>query len=417
MNYQLIDKCRSCSSKKIKKVLDLGNQPLANSLLKSVDELEETYPLSISFCENCKLVQLNETIKPEKLFSQYVWVTGTSKTAIDYSQVFYKNIIGKLNNLEKSNQILEIASNDGSFLKPFLQNGFDVIGVDPASNIAEIANENGIETINSFFGESVAKKIKKEYKKLDVIFARNVLPHVANLHEFIKGINICASTDTLIVIEIHYAKTILNELHYDSIYHEHLCYFTLESVNNLFKQFGMNIFDIDISPISGGSLVLYISKKNLTQSNILKQYLKNEKEEKINNLNSWQNFSDKVNNHRDKLLSIINKESKNKICGYGASARSSTLLNYCELNYLKIDSIADQNLLKHNLLTAGTHIPIKSPETLMAQKPNTILLLAWNFKEEIIGILRNKYNFEGDVIIPLPNEPKIIKYEDNNEKQ
>jgi len=402
-----ITECRICKNKGIKEFFNLGDQPFANSLLKNPNEKENFYPLFLSWCPNCNLVQLNHTAEPKELFSNYVWVTATSKTAKEHAVNFYKDILLRTENLHDE-YILEVASNDGTFLIPFVKNKYKVLGVDPAKNIVDTAIKNGVPTICGFFGEELAREIIKEHGHAKVIFARNVVPHVANLHDFVKGLRECLDNDGLLVIEAHYARKILKELHYDSIYHEHLCYFTLKSIEHLLNQYGLFIFDIKKSPISGGSMILYIKKEKTKENPIVQLY--REKEIKLNEFLSWKKFAERAYTHRDNLIKILKqiKDRNETIVGYGASARSSTLLNFCGIDTKIISMIADQNPLKQGFYTAGTHIPIDSPEKVMENNPDYVCILAWNFADEIIDILRERFNYAGKFIIPLPNSPRII---------
>ncbi len=403
-----ITACRICKSKNIKSFFNLGQQPLANSLLKSLDEKEKFYPLSLSWCQDCNLVQLNQTVSPEELFSEYVWVTATSETAREFSETFYQEIISRSQS-PKEGYVLEVASNDGTFLIPFIRDGYKVLGLDPADNIVKIAEKNGIPTKCCFFDKESAKKLVKEKGLAQIIFARNVLPHVANTRDFVEGLEICLVNEGTLAIEVHYARKILEELHYDSIYHEHLCYFTLKALEKLLNDFNLYVFDIMKSPISGGSLIVYAKKNKVKETPIVRRYRNQERENKTNTAANWRNFAKRAILHRQKLIEIISKISKNKekIIGYGASARSSTLLNFCQIDSNLISMIADQNPLKQKLFTAGTHIPICSPEAAMNQNPKYVLILAWNFTKEIIENLKNKFNYRGGVIIPLPNAPYI----------
>jgi SAM-dependent methyltransferase len=352
---------------------------------------------------------LNHTVDPEELFSNYVWVTATSKVARDHAQYFYEEIIKRSQNL-CNGYVLEVASNDGTFLQPFITNKYTVLGVDPAKNIVEMANAAHIPTVCRFFGIKTADEIVEKYGYAQVIIVRNVLPHVANLHDFVQGLQRCLHEDGLLAIEFHYAKKILDELHYDSIYHEHLCYFTIKSIENLLHQYHLYIEDIIESPISGGSLIIYVRKIPGIETSAVQRYRDVEQESKINDFNSWDNFAKGVHAHRDKLLKMLDDAIRNEvqIVGYGASARSSTLLNYCGINSKYLSGIADQNKLKQNHFTAGTHLLIEDPDKIMGKKPDYIVILAWNFKDEIINKLKNKYHFEGKCILPLPNDPTLI---------
>ena len=256
-----IKKCRACDYEKIETFFNLGNQPFANALLKNYEFLEDKYPLVLCFCPKCNLVQLNHTADPKVLFSNYYWLTSTSSTARSYAKHFCDETLKRLNNSYKISYILEIASNDGTFLKEFQKKNFEVLGVDSAQNISDIANSIGVKTKCGFFGQKLASAIISEYGFPGIIIVRNVLPHVANLHDFLQGIFRCIKDDCLVVIEVHYLKKIIEELHYDSIYHEHLCYFSLNSLERLLNSNGLYIFDIMESQISGGSIVVFLSNK------------------------------------------------------------------------------------------------------------------------------------------------------------
>ena len=408
VNSYSIKKCRICNSKNISKVLNLGMQPLANSLKNESNLSEDLYPLEILQCNNCSVIQLTETVKCSILFDKYVWVTGTSKVAIQYSEIFFKRTSKFLNN--KKSFVVEIASNDGTFLKPFKDNGYKVLGIDPAKNIAKIANQNKIKTRNEFFGTKSAEDIILLEGKANLIFARNVIPHVENIKDVIEGIENLLDKNGVGVIEFHRADIILEELHYDSIYHEHLFYFSIFSLTNLLNNYSLYPFDLDISPISGGSFVIYFSKIKRLKS----QFLINSEKEEINlgveKFAKWKEFSASVSEHKKKLNKIILDfvEKKQSLIAYGASARSSTILNYCNIGNNYINLIADKSPLKHNLYSPGSSIKIVEPNIALRDKPDVILLLAWNFKDEIISELKQHYNWSGKVILPLPNDPIVI---------
>ncbi|MFN8670599.1 MAG: class I SAM-dependent methyltransferase [Candidatus Sericytochromatia bacterium] len=399
----IINSCRSCNSKNIIDFFDLGEQPFANSLKRDLNFKEKFYPLKLVFCDNCSLVQLNYTAPPNELFSDYVWLTSTSQTSRDYSKKFCDEVLKRIE-ISDNDYILEAASNDGTFLKPFKEKNIKVLGVDPANNLSEIANKDGIETICDFFGVKAVDKLLEDKGQAKVVFARNVLPHIANLHDFVEGLEKIVKDDGLVIIEFHYAKVILEDLHYDSIYHEHLFYYTLKSLEYILNTHNLWAYDLGESPINAGNIILYLKKEKKEASLSLKEKRNLELKEKINFFDSWKNFATNSEKHKNELLDILNKLKKEnlKIVGYGASARSSTLLNYCSIDRSYLDMISDQNSLKHNKYTAGTNIPIYPPDKVMETNPDVILLLAWNFKDEIIDILKNKYNFKGKCIIPLP---------------
>ena len=397
--FKKISKCRSCTSSKLKTIIDLGDQPPANSL-KSKKIKQKKIPLVLTFCTNCKLLQLNSTVDPKVLFAKYLWVTGTSETIKHYRDFFVKKVIS----YKSGSNILEIASNDGFFLKKFKSFGMNVLGVDPAKNIAKKANKLKINTIPKFFNSQVAKEILKEKGKQDVIICRNVIPHVENIHSVIKGISLLMHNNSNAFIEFHYAKLLSTKLHYDYIYHEHIFYFTIKSLTTLLRKYSLNAYDCFLSPISGGSLVLVLSKKKKTKTNFLKIKINQEKKNKINTFKYWKNFEQKCLDHKIKLKKIIKSIliKKNKIAAYGASARSSTLINYCGFNSNQIKLIFDKNLLKSDLFTAGSNIKIVPPSKNKINNFKYIVLLAWNFTDEIIQYLKKDIKFKGFIINVLP---------------
>jgi len=408
--YKLIKKCRVCESKKIYSFFDLGRHEPSNSLKNRLGDYIPKIPLKLLYCKNCQAVQLSAIANPSMLFSKYVWITGTSQGAKNYSKIFYSRMIKKFKK-KKGLFVCEIASNDGTFLEVFKKNKHTVLGIDPAKNISKIANLRGIKTIVDFFNKKTSEKIVQKYKKADIVFARNVIPHVEKLHSIIDGLSNLVKEDGIVAIEFHYSKIIQQQLHYDSIYHEHLYYFSIKTLTTLFERYHLYDYDIDQSPISGGSLVIYFSKNKLNKTKNLIKFIKKERKEKINDLKSWKKFYVKSKFHSEKLLSIVQKlRKKNKIIGYGASARSSTLLNYSKINSSHLDFIIDKNPLKNNKLTAGTNIKIYLPKMIKTKikKYKYCLLLAWNFKKEIIKELK-KLKFVGKVLIPLPNKIKIYE--------
>lgn len=404
-----IANCRVCGSDKVAQFFDLGDQPLANGLAQGASLADPAYPLSLSFCEACSLVQLDHTADPGELFSHYVWVTSTSSTARAYAEQFCERLLARLGD-KGHGYVLEIASNDGTFLKPFLRRGVECLGVDPAANIVEMAKADGVPTLCGFFGERLARDLVAGRGAAQAVFARNVLPHVAGTGDFVEGLKVAAGADGLVAIEFHYARTILEELHYDSIYHEHLCYFTLKSLTHLLRSHGLQPFDLEESPISGGSLVLFARARPTPKSAKLLAFEAAEEQSGANALPAWKHFAEASFSHREALLALLQAEAEagRKVVGYGASARSSTMLNFCGIGPGLIAAIADQNPMKQGLFSPGTHIPIRAPEDVLGTNPDTVVILAWNFFAEICGILRQGFAFTGRVIMPLPHPPKAL---------
>jgi SAM-dependent methyltransferase len=397
--------CRICGADLPAPFFDLGQQPLANFLLEPTFKHEDVFELALCHCSECKTVQLTQTIAPESLFRDYIWVTGTASTTRIYAKAFFTNVSHRLIS-EKPVKITEIASNDGTFLKPFMDAGHSVQGIDPARNIAKMANDAGVPTVSDFFGSDIARQLRIESGPSDVIIARNVIPHVADVNDVIAGIEHLLNEKGVGVIEFHDASKIQTELHYDSIYHEHIFYFTLLTLEHLLNRHGLYLFDIEASPISGGSWVVFFSKDaEKQQSSALLACKKSEKNNRINELNSWLGFATSCEQHALELFQI---DKGQVVAGYGASARSSTMLNYCKLSHNNIAHIADKNPMKQGLLAPGTHIPIEDPSRVFNNNVDVVLLCAWNFKEEIVEFLRNEMSFSGDIILPLPNSIEII---------
>ena len=378
-DFETLQECRGCSSRGLVDILDLGIQPLANALVKDSNAPVKKFPLTTAFCPACSLFQLKETIKKEILFDNYFWVTGTSLAAKQYARTFLR-ANSKVCGLVSNDFILEIASNDGTVLKQFLQNNYQVLGVEPAQNIAHIAEEAGVKTLCAYWNRSTAKNVISQYGHPKVCIARNVIPHVSELHEAIQGFHDVLDEDGIGIIEFHDGGIILRELHYDSIYHEHLCYFTIKSMTKLLNKYHLYPFYIDHSPISGGSHVIYFSKKQRPVDKSYTSALHIEEESGSNALTSWKEFAAKSFQHKEATLKLIKSLEAKKIVGFGASARSSTYLNFCGLTHQEIVAIIDNNALKQGRFTAGSSIPIVSREQGLALKPDVIFVVGMEFE-------------------------------------
>lgn len=408
--YKKISSCRVCKKNKLIDILNLGNQPLANALIKLKKNLkkEKRVPLVLTICKNCKLIQLKHTVHPKILFKNYLWVTGTSKKVKQYRKFFFSKI--KKYFRKKNNFICEIASNDGFFLE-YIKKQHDVLGVDPAENLAKIALSKGVDTISDFFNFKTSNKIiKLKKKRPNLVICRNVIPHIENIDQVMKGIQNILSKDGVGIIEFHNASNLIDKNHYDYVYHEHIFYFTLNSISRILKRYNLYAFDCFKSPVSGGSYVILFKKIKTKKTSFFTKTILKEKSNKLDRLSNWSLLKNKVITHKKQLTTLINKCGDSKILtAYGASARSSTLLNYLELDKKKITKIFDISPYKKNYLTPGTHIKINIPTKKNITKTNLIILLAWNFKREILNFLK-KLNYKGDIIEPLPT---IKKYKLN----
>ena len=401
---QYIQTCRVCGSEKLTTVLELGEQPLANALKQTADGSESKFSLTLAYCGDCGLVQLRETVDKELLFSNYTWVTGTSATTRSYAKLFCQRTI-ETARPDPDDLILEVASNDGTLLMPFLEGGYgNILGVDPASNIAELANQRGVRTLNEFWNEEVAQATVKQFGHAKIAIARNVIPHVSELHDVIRGLRHVLRDDGVAVLEVHYAGQILQELHYDSIYHEHLCYFSINSLAHLLEMYGLSPYHIDTSPISGGSYVIYFSKGGSQESEEYLSLLEQESQLGVHELHAWQQFAEASQAHREESLRLVDSLGDKRVLGFGSSARSSTYLNFCGFQVDQIRAIIDNNPLKQGMYAPGTSIPILSMESGMEMEPELIFILAWNFGQEIAEECRRN-GYKGGFWVPFPHCP------------
>ena len=405
-------KCRACYSENCTDLLNLGEVPLANDFVnESTSELDkELIPLNFCMCKNCNLIQIKEIVPPSRMFKNYLWQSGTSKALNDYVEHFSEKIENKFfkDKSNNSNLIVEIASNDGSMLRSFKKRGFKILGIDPSS-VASNCNENGIPTINNFFSYELSKEILDKYGPSDLVIARNVIGHVSEPRDLVKGIKNILSIEGHCIIESPYVGLLREQLQYDTIFHEHVCYFSIKSLSNLLNQEGLQITNTSFCDLNGGSFVAEIvhsgSKNPININSILDL-------EDINNLNKflgWEAFKNQVNSQKialKNLLIELNKKGK-KVVAYGAAAKFMTMLNVAKIDKTLLKCVGDLNPSKQGLLCPGVHIPVVSPEELMSINPDYILIGAWNFRKEIIEFFKSKYNFKKEFIIPLPL-PSII---------
>ena len=408
-SYKLITNCRICDSSKIDSILSLGNQPLANALREAGDSTEEIYiPLEIIRCDNCTAVQLSVNVDPDIMFKEYFWVTGTTKTATDHLEKLSTYISKRC--IKRNPSLLEVGSNDGSLLKILKERDFgQLYGVDPAKNIVDLINEPEIIFYTDFFNYSFTKNFTESNGNVDIVVARNVFSHVPDLVNCLKGVANLLTEDGLFVVEFHEATKILTEIHYDSIYHEHTFYHSIKSISEAAKIAGLNPFDIEISPISGGSFILFFSKKLKEKTTSLIGYEISENKSGVLTIQKWQEFAKKSLKNLEDVREYLNKNSGRKICGFGASARSSTLVNAIGNECLNIVGIADNNSLKQGKVSPGMHLQIESPRKLIVSDIDIVVVFPFNFEKEIISFLKDTLNWSGEVYLPLPNEPRVIK--------
>ncbi len=404
----LIEKtCRVCGSGDLSPVLDLGRQPLANAYLESATREAPAFPLTLCHCGQCGLVQIRETVTREGLFDQYVWITGTSSSARTFSKKFCEQSV-ELAALPKNALVVEVASNDGTFLKPFADRGMRVLGIDPAHNLAEMARGQGLEVWDRYWEETTAEDLVREKGTVDFIFGRNVVAHVSALHSFIRGMGAVLKDGGSGALEFHWSATILEGLQYDSIYHEHLCYFSLSSISTLLAKYGLNVFEARESPISGGALIVYFTKDVRQPAPSVARVAAIEKRLQLGERVTWQQFGRQCQEHARQTKEVLMANRGKKMIGYGSSARSNTFLNFLGLDSSLVSSIIDNNPAKHGRYTPGARILIVSEAAGFAAKPEAIFALAWNFNEEIKRACMQA-SFTGNYITAFPGQPRIEK--------
>ena len=373
--------CRSCGETKLKRVISLGYQPLANNLLKSKNEKTDLYPLEMNYCPACHNCQLSISVEAKKMFSNYLYTSSTSKSFREHFVGATKKYIKELKLKPKNSYIIDIGSNDGVALKPFKDLGFkNLVGIEPAKNLAKIANKNKIKTLNIFLEKKNIKKIKKN---ADLILASNVFAHSDNLKEMAECMKKLLKKDGTIIIEVQYLLNTLKDLTFDNIYHEHYNYWSLTSLINFFEQFNLTIFRAEKINTHGGSIRIYLKNKNVKIEKNVKSLLKEEDDFGIKKFSTYQKFADKIYNIRSNVINNLKKlKKKNKqIIGYGSPAKATTALNFFGVTN-QIDYIIEDNPLKHGKFLPGVKIPIYSKDKLK-KKNSTILVLAWNFYDDI----------------------------------
>lgn len=400
-------RCRACLHTSLDSIIPLGDMPLANALVNSKNEQESLYNLEVLLCANCGLAQLRDTIPPDALFSDYVYFSSNSDTMLHSAFQLVDQIIPTLND---DAFIIEIASNDGYLLKNYIKRNMRVLGIDPAQNIASQANHDGIPTLCDFFSEKLASQLIRDGIKADVIHANNVMAHVPDINDFIRGLKILLKPDGYCIIEIPYFLDLVEKLEFDTIYHEHVFYFSVKPLIKAFLSHGLEIFDIKKLSIHGGSLRLFVghSAQKPIQS-IVNDFVLNEEQRKLYSLSKYFDFMNDISTLRVGIVSLLQqlKESGSKLAAYGASAKGTTLLNFFKIDKNLIDFVVDRSIVKQGKYTPGTHLPIKAPEKLLTEKVNYALLLTWNFLEEIIKQQASYISTHGKFIVPFP-EVRIV---------
>lgn len=402
--------CRSCGSQDLSIFLSLGDLPLSDGFLepRQLVENEPRYPLDVAFCSSCSLVQILETVPPEELFGvDYPYFSSFTDTLLRHSEANVNERV-KERRLSGDSLVVELASNDGYLLQYYKAQGVPVLGIDPAPGPVAAARKKGIDTLEAFFGIDLANKLATEGRRADVIHANNVLAHVADTNGFVAGMAALLKDSGVAVIECPYVKDLIEHGEFDTIYHEHLCYFSVTALGALFNRHGLYITRVVALSIHGGSLRVFVEKKNAPEQSV-RDYLANENQLGLDRRDYYADFSNRVSQIRTELNNMLQalKERKARIVGYGAAAKGTIMLNYVGIGQETLDFVVDRNTHKQGRYIPGVRLPIAAPERVLAEQPDYVLILPWNFKDEIIAQQAEYQRRGGKFIVPVPR-PTII---------
>jgi SAM-dependent methyltransferase len=405
MSFSL--KCRSCGSTDAAHILDLGQQPLANNLLTPADlaKKEPKFPLRLAVCKSCWMLQITDLVPPVELFSEYLYFSSFSDLMLRHSREACDGYMKEFALSDKS-LVVEVASNDGYLLQNFVKANVPCLGIEPAANIAKVAREKGIETLVEFFGKKIASDLAAKNRQADLILGNNVFAHAPDTNDFVAGLKTLLKPKGRIALEFPYGADFIEHTEFDTIYHEHVFYFTLTALKPLFERHGLTIFRVQRLNIHGGSLRLFAGHTGAhAVEKSATDLLAEETRKGVNALGYYEGFGNQVRAIKDDLVTLLAKLKKEgkSIAAYGASAKGSTLLNYYGIGADTLDFVADRSTYKQGRLTPGTHIPIVPPEELLKRKPDYTLLLTWNFADEILAQQKAYRDAGGKFIVPIPN--------------
>jgi SAM-dependent methyltransferase len=403
-------RCRSCGGGDMTVFLSLGNLPLSDGFLEAsqLPEEEGRYPLDVAFCPDCALVQILETVPPEKLFgADYPYFSSFTDTLLRHSEANVRERVTE-RKLGPQSLVVELASNDGYLLQYYRERGIPVLGIDPAPGPVAVARGKGIESLQAFFGTELAEQLAAQGRRADVIHANNVLAHVADTNGFVEGIATLLKDDGVAVIEAPYVRDLIDHGEFDTIYHEHLCYFSVTALKNLFERHGLSLNRVEPLAIHGGSLRLFVEKHAAPEASVT-EYLASERRLGLNRLSYYAGFSVRVAGIRSELIALLQdlKRRGARIAAYGAAAKGTIMLNYAGLGGEVLDFVVDRNVHKQGRYVPGVRLRIEPPERVLESQPDYLLILPWNFKDEIMTQQDEYRRRGGHFIVPVPR-PTIL---------
>ncbi len=400
-----VERCRVCGSSTLEEFLDLGVMPLANAFVEPdrARAEERRFPLEAVRCADCGLVQLSVVVRPDVLFRHYLYSSSSSPPLLSHFEALAAEVAARF--APPESLVVEIGSNDGVLLRPLVARGIWVVGVEPASNLARLANQSGLETWNEFFGASVAARVARERGRAKAVLASNVLAHIDDLGDVLEGLRELLDEDGVFIAEVPYLVDLLEHLEYDTIYHEHLSYFHLAPLARLFAGGGLELFDVRHLEIHGGSIRIFVGRRGRHPVNeALREALRREGESCLDAPAVYTRFAERVGESRAALRQLLERlrQEGRRVAGLGATAKGNTLLNYCGIGPELIPFIADSTPLKHGLLTPGMHIPIRPEGAILEEHPDFTLLLAWNYADSILRRFAGYVAAGGRFIHPVP---------------
>jgi SAM-dependent methyltransferase len=403
MTFSVVQRCRSCGSNDLASVLDLGMQPLANAYREPEDESEEArYPLALLRCRTCSLVQLTGTIPPKLMFDTYRYFSSTSSTMVESMRVLAKRLTAE-RELSADDLVIEIASNDGYLLNHYVELGIPVLGVEPAQNVAAVARDRGVPTLVEYFTQSLGVELAGSGRAASVIHANNVMAHVPEINDFVAGISAALRPDGVTVVETPYVVRFVNDREFDTVYHEHVFYYSLTAVSSLVERHGLTVADVEQIPLHGGSLRLFIQHSGYPSSERVKMLLESESK-RVTTDEYYSDFAHRVEELKTEVTDLIRRLRAQgaSVAAYGAAAKGTVLLNHFGLNHDMIDFVVDRSVHKQGLVMPGVGIPILAAEELERRRPDYTLLLAWNFADEILEQQQHYRAAGGTFIVPVP---------------